>query len=102
MKNLIHGRTKLSIMAFLAASDAARTGFNEIRARLGLSAGNLSVQLKQLEAAGYLSIQKEFKSNKPFTGVSITSRGRKKLDDYIEEMEKMIRSLRNPVPGRKK
>jgi DNA-binding MarR family transcriptional regulator len=102
LNGLIHGRTRLSILAFLAASESERTGFNDLKEKLGLSPGNLSVQLKKLEGAGYLSVKKEFRANRPYTGVSITTRGRNDLERYVDEMEKMIRSLRNPGPRRKK
>ena len=99
MNRLIHGRTRLSILAFLAAAESARTGFNELKEKLGLSAGNLSVQLKKLKRAGYVSIVKEFRLNRPFTGVSLTGRGRNEIDGYIDEMEKMIRSLKAASTG---
>lgn len=102
MNRLIHGRTRLSILVFLAAAETTGTGFNGLKEGLGLTAGNLSVQLKKLERAGYVSIVKRFKSNRPLTTVSITSKGRNDLEGYIGEMEKMIRSLRSAATRRKK
>jgi DNA-binding MarR family transcriptional regulator len=59
-----------------------------------MSAGNLSVQLKTLEEAGYVQIEKRFVANKPYTGVGLTVRGQKALSDYLGELEVIVASLR--------
>ena len=68
LDKVIHERARLMILTYLASSDKAETGFTEIREELGMSAGNLSVQLRTLEEAGYVKIDKRFIENKPYTG----------------------------------
>jgi DNA-binding PadR family transcriptional regulator len=59
-----------------------------------LTSGNLSVQLRKLQQADYVDIQKTFRENKPYTTVSITSVGADALKSYVEEMEDIIKTLR--------
>jgi hypothetical protein len=45
--------------------------------------------------AGYVKISETFKDNKPYTTVSITRGGTKALNNYLDEMENLIKALRN-------
>ena len=60
---IIHGRMRLGIMVYLADVEAA--DFTELKTVLEASQGNLSIQLKKLEAAGYVAIDKSFRDNMP-------------------------------------
>ena len=82
------------LLTYLASSERAQTGFTELRDELRMSAGNLSVQLKTLEEAGFVRIEKRFVDNKPYTGVSLTVQGQKALSDYLEELEVIVASLK--------
>jgi DNA-binding MarR family transcriptional regulator len=90
----IHERSRLLILAHLAGSEKKETSFNELKEKLGLTPGNLSVQLKKLKAAGYIKIKKTFKDDKPYTTVSITPQGTGSLMNYLDEMEGLIKDLR--------
>ena len=92
---IIHERARLLIISHLASSDEPVASFSELQERLELTPGNLSVQLRKLKAAGYVKIKKVFKDNKPLTTVSMTPAGKQALNDYVEEMEKIIRQLKN-------
>ncbi|MGO8694129.1 MAG: transcriptional regulator [Rectinemataceae bacterium] len=94
LDKVIHERARLMILTYLASSDKAETGFTEIREELGMSAGNLSVQLRTLEEAGYVKIDKRFIENKPYTGIGLTVRGQQALTDYLGELEVIVASLR--------
>ena len=61
---VIHGRLRLGVMAYLAGAGTAE--FNELKARLQASDGNLSVHLRKLEEAGYVAIDKSFQGRKAF------------------------------------
>jgi DNA-binding MarR family transcriptional regulator len=91
---IIHERSRLLILTCLASSDVKAVPFSEIRDALDFTAGNLSIQLKTLMEAGYVSITKEFKDNKPLTRASITSRGGAALKRYFGEMDSLIKGLR--------
>lgn len=99
LDKIIHERSRLMVLTYLASSDRAETGFTELRDELGMSAGNLSVQLKTLEEAGYVQIEKRFVDNKPYTGVRLTSRGQSALTNYLGELEVIVSSLRGGSRG---
>ena len=85
---VIHGRLRLGVMAYLANAEVA--DFNELKAALEVTQGNLSVQLRKLEDAGYVAIEKGFLGRKPRTQVRITPAGRKAFAIYLEELGKLI------------
>jgi DNA-binding transcriptional ArsR family regulator len=85
-------RARLLILSFLLASDTNGATFMTLQKALDLSKGNLSVQIKILEEAGYVSIQKEFMDNKPRTTVFITKNGIVTLKNYLKEMKLLVQS----------
>ena len=89
---VIHGRLRLGVMAYLASGGSA--DFNELKARLQASDGNLSVHLRKLEDAGYVTIDKSFVGKKPLTRVSLTEQGRRAFVDYLDAMARLV----NPNP----
>ena len=86
--DVIHGRMRLGIMVYLAEAESA--DFTELKTVLEATQGNLSVHLKKLEEAGFVTIAKSFKANKPLTRVSITSAGRKAFAAYLEAIGALI------------
>jgi DNA-binding MarR family transcriptional regulator len=97
LDKVIHERARLIILAYLSSSGQSSVGFIELREKLGLSAGNLSIQLRNLESAGYAKIEKSFIDNKPNTRVSLTAKGSRALRGYLAEMEMLIGRLKPPV-----
>ncbi len=85
--DVIHGRVRLGVMAYLAASDVAE--FNELKARLGATDGTLSVHLRKLEEAGYIAIEKTFRDRRPLTRARLTSEGRKAFKRYLDALGKL-------------
>ncbi|MCE5279315.1 MAG: transcriptional regulator [Planctomycetaceae bacterium] len=81
-------RTRLAIMASLAA--VGKLDFVEIKARLNLTAGNLSVHLSALEKAQYVRIEKSFQGRKPLTSVWMTDQGRKALKRYVNLLQSIL------------
>jgi DNA-binding MarR family transcriptional regulator len=94
LNKIIHERSRLLILTHLATYRDIEVSFNDIREKLDFTPGNLSIQLKKLSEAEYIRISKSFRDNKPHTAVSITSEGIKALNDYLEEMEDLIKGLR--------
>lgn len=90
----IHERARLMILTYLASGTEERAGFTELKDALGFSAGNLSIQCKNLEEVGFIGIEKSFKDNKPYTELFLTEAGRAALDEYLDEMERLIGALR--------
>jgi DNA-binding MarR family transcriptional regulator len=86
--DVIHGRMRLGIMAYLADAEAA--DFNELKALLQATQGNLSVHLRKLEEAEYIVIEKSFMGRKPLTRARITPKGRAAFKLYLEALGKLI------------
>jgi DNA-binding transcriptional ArsR family regulator len=66
--------------------------FNYLVEKTGATRGNISVQLKKLEEAGYIEITKSFRNNYPLTTCRITRPG-------IDAFEKYVDSLRDYLGG---
>ena len=85
---VIHGRLRLGIMAYL--STAGQADFNTLKARLAATDGNLSVHLSKLEQAGYVVITKSFAGKKPLTTVTLAAAGREAFIGYLDAMAKLV------------
>ena len=89
---LIHEKTRLAIVSALAANDSLT--FNELKAILETSDGNVSVHTRKLEEAGYLSCRKSFEGRMPKTEYALTAAGKRAFEKYIGHMEALIRATR--------
>jgi DNA-binding MarR family transcriptional regulator len=85
---VIHGRIRLGIMAFLVGAGAA--DFGTLKARLQATDGNLSTHLRKLEDAGYVAVKKSFVDRKPLTEIRITDAGRAAFSSYLLSLEKLL------------
>lgn len=85
---VIHGRVRLGVMAFLSTAEQA--DFNDIKRRLQTTDGNLSVHLRKLEEAGYVAIDKSFVGRKPLTRIRLTPEGRTAFVGYLDAMGKLV------------
>lgn len=93
---VIHERVRLLILTYLAGKPDTTVSFNELKEGLELTAGNLSVQIRNLESAGYVTVHKQIRNRKPETTLSLTPDGLKSLMDYLDEMERIIRTVKGP------
>ena len=85
---VIHGRLRLGIMAYLATAEVA--DFNQLKSVLEATQGNLSVHLRKLEDAGYVKIEKSFLARKPLTRARLTPAGRRAFSDYLKAIGRLI------------
>lgn len=89
LDDIIHSRIRLAVMSLLIGLEEAE--FNFLKEKINATDGNLSVHLKKLEDAGYISVKKEFVNRKPRTMYALTKKGRNAFEDYLEQLEKMIK-----------
>ena len=89
LDEIIHSRIRLAIMSVLISMDEA--DFNFIKEKINATDGNLSVHLKKLEDAEYLSVKKEFLDKKPHSLYKLTKKGKTAFEKYIEQLEKLIK-----------
>jgi DNA-binding HxlR family transcriptional regulator len=92
LDRLIHERIRLGIVSALAVNDSL--SFNELKALMGTTDGNLSVHARKLEEAGYVGCRKSFEGRTPRTDYTLTATGRNALERYLEHMEAIIRATR--------
>ena len=92
LDRLIHERMRLGILSALAVNDTL--SFNDLKKLMQTTDGNLSVHARKLEEAEYIRCTKSFEGRMPRTEYSITSRGRKALEQYLDHMEALIRATR--------
>lgn len=85
---VIHGRIRLGVMAYLSGADAA--DFNELKQKLQTTDGNLSVHLRKLEDAGFVAIDKSFQGRKPLTRARMTEAGRTAFIAYLDAMQGLV------------
>jgi len=79
---LLHSQLRLAIISTLAQVEHAE--FSYLKKQTGASAGNLSVQIQKLNAAGYIEVTKKFKGNYPQTLCKITDLGKQKFAIYVD------------------
>ena len=92
LDRLIHERTRLGIVSALAVNDSL--SFNELKALLRTTDGNLSVHARKLEEAQYVACTKSFQGRMPKTEYRLTATGRRALERYLSHMEAIIRATR--------
>lgn len=88
LDRIIHEKARMGIMALLAASTALT--FTEIRDSLKMTDGNLSVQIRTLQQAGYVAVTKSYRQRRPCTTCALTAEGRQAFSQYIATLGKII------------
>ena len=88
--DVIHGRLRLGIMAYLSTVSPAI--FGELKAKVGATDGNLSTHLRKLEDAGYVRQEKRFVGRRPQTRVFLTDTGRQAWLVWIDRMQGLMRA----------
>lgn len=78
---LLHSQLRLAVMSILMNVDEA--DFVYLKEKTEATAGNLSVQLDKLSAAGYITIEKGFVGKKTRTACRVTDLGRKAFENYV-------------------
>lgn len=85
---LIHERLRLGILSALTVHDSL--SFTELRELLHTTDGNLSVQARRLEEAGYVTCDKRFEQRKPRSTYRLSPRGRSALEQYLETLAELL------------
>jgi len=93
LDRLIHERIRLGIVSALAVNDSL--SFNELKALLKTTDGNLSVHARRLEEAEYIVCRKSFDGRVPRTDYRLTASGRRALERYLDHMAALIKAMRS-------
>lgn len=92
LDRLIHEKARLGIVSALAASGPLT--FNELKALLETTDGNVSVHARKLEDAGYITCTKSFAGRFPRTEYALTADGRAALEKYLDHLEAIVGAMR--------
>jgi DNA-binding MarR family transcriptional regulator len=95
LDNVIHHRMRLGIVSALAANESL--SFNELKALLRTTDGNLSVHARKLEDASYVVCTKSFEGRRPRTEYRLAPAGRRALQRYLSHMEALIEATRGTL-----
>ncbi len=85
---LLHSQLRLAVMSILMNVEEA--DFVYLREKTESTAGNLSVQLDKLSAAGYISVEKGFAGKKTRTVCRVTDAGRRAFEEYVAAIRQYI------------
>ena len=86
---LLHSQLRLAIISFLISK--GESDFNELKEITKATSGNISVQLKKLEQAKYITIKKGFLNNYQHTAIEITKTGIHAFEDYVNALKQYIK-----------
>jgi DNA-binding transcriptional ArsR family regulator len=85
---LLHSQLRLATMSILISTEEADFVF--IRENTGATAGNLSIQIEKLRAAGYIEVTKSFRGKIPRTTCKKTPKGIEAFEKYVENLKGYI------------
>jgi DNA-binding HxlR family transcriptional regulator len=89
LDKVIHERARLSIMTLLAAR--AEWAFQDLKAELQMSDGNLITHLRTLHEAGFISMSKSTADSRPHTTYALTPAGRQAFASYLALLEEIVK-----------
>ena len=81
---LLEHRARLAIMSLLNLYD--KIAFKRFKQLLNETDGNLGAQLRKLEEAGYITVNKEFENRRPVSWYSATKQGRVALTAHLNAL----------------
>ena len=86
---LLHSELRLAVMSLLVELEEADVVY--LRENTQATAGNLSVQLDKLSAAGYILVDKTFEGKKPRTLCRITPVGLQAFESYVDALKSYLK-----------
>lgn len=92
LNKIFDNRIRLGVMSILVVND--EISFNDLKAMLQVTDGNLATHLVTLEEEGFLKVHKGFIGRKTNTTYSITKAGEKAFKEHLAALEKMIRGTK--------
>ncbi len=85
---VLHNQLRLAVVSLLVSVDSA--DFNFLLEKTCATRGNLSVQITKLKDAGYLNVKKTFKDNYPNTRCSLSAKGLKAFEAYVQAIKEYL------------
>ncbi|MGY1884678.1 MULTISPECIES: transcriptional regulator [unclassified Blastococcus] len=84
---VVHAPPRLQVCGLLAVVDTM--DFAAVREQVGVSDSVLSKHVKQLEAAGYVTVRKVTRASRVRTSLALTPAGRAAFDAHVAELRRI-------------
>lgn len=91
LNKIFDSRIRIGIMSALAVE--SNQSFNDLKALLDVTDGNLASHLKTLEDNKYIQVKKGFIGRKTNTLYTITKAGDKAFRAHLDALESIIKSM---------
>ena len=91
LNKVFDSRIRIGIMSALMVNEGMN--FNDLKALMHVTDGNLATHLKTLEENKYIQVKKGFIGRKTNTTYSISKTGEKAFRNHLDALEKIIRGL---------
>ena len=92
LDKIIHEKWRLAIMALLASRRS--WSFQELKAELKMSDGNLIKHMRSLHKQGFVSVTKEIRG-RPQTTYALTGKGRSAFRAHINALEEIVKEWKS-------
>tara|TARA_B100001175_G_scaffold308124_1_gene308156 strand:+ start:172 stop:456 length:285 start_codon:yes stop_codon:yes gene_type:complete len=87
IEKLLFNPIRLKTVSFLMTIETCN--FKALIDITGSTKGNLSIQLKKLNEAGLIKIEKYFQKSYPTTDYSITIKGKNSFEDFFKQLQSL-------------
>jgi DNA-binding MarR family transcriptional regulator len=91
LNKVFDSRIRIGIMSALIVNDSLN--FNDLKALIDVTDGNLATHLKTLEENKYIEVKKGFVGRKTNTTYSITKAGEKAFRTHLDALEQIIKNI---------
>ena len=91
LNKVFDSRIRIGIMSALMVNEDIN--FNDLKALIDATDGNLATHLKTLEEHKFIKVSKGFIGRKTNTIYSITKAGEKAFRSHLDALEKIIKSV---------
>lgn len=91
LNKVFDSRIRIGIMSALIVNESIN--FNDLKALMDATDGNLASHLKTLEEHAFIRVEKGFVGRKTNTIYSITAEGETAFRSHIQALEKIIKNL---------
>lgn len=91
LNKVFDSRIRIGIMSALMVNEDMN--FNDLKALVDATDGNLATHLKTLEEQQFIKVEKGFIGRKTNTVYSVTRAGEKAFRSHLDALEKIIKSI---------
>jgi DNA-binding HxlR family transcriptional regulator len=92
LDKIIHEKWRLAIMALLASRRTR--SFQELKAELKMSDGNLITHMRTLHKQGLVAVTKQIRG-RPQTTYALTGKGRSAFREHINALEEIVKEWKS-------